>query len=58
VLQDAGKLHSEYVSIYQRFAELVTQHRSEVDIRPMQLVADIFLVGKRIIVEAFSDPAR
>jgi D-galactose 1-dehydrogenase len=58
VPHDAGKLHSEYVSIYQRFAELVTQHRSEVDARPMQLVADIFLVGKRVIVEPFSDPVR
>jgi D-galactose 1-dehydrogenase len=58
VPHDPGKLHSEYVSIYQRFAELVTQHRSEVDARPMQLVADIFLVGKRVIVEPFSDPAR
>ena len=57
VPHDAGKLHSEYVSIYQRFAELVAQRRSEVDARPMQLVADIFLVGKRIIVEPFSDPA-
>jgi D-galactose 1-dehydrogenase len=54
---DAGKLHSEYVSIYQRFAELVAQRRSEVDARPMQLVADIFLVGKRVSVEPFSDPA-
>ncbi len=58
VPHDAGKLHSEYAAIYQRFAELVAQQRSEVDARPMQLVADIFLVGKRVIVEPFADPAR
>jgi predicted dehydrogenase len=52
----AGKLHSEYASIYRRFAELVAHHQSEVDARPMQLVADIFLIAKRVVVEPFSDP--
>jgi D-galactose 1-dehydrogenase len=55
---DAGKLHSEYASIYRRFADLVARRESEVDARPMQLVADIFLIAKRVVVEPFSDPAR
>jgi D-galactose 1-dehydrogenase len=53
--QDSAKLRSEYASIYERFAELVRDRRSEVDARPMQLVADIFLLGKRVIVEPFWD---
>jgi D-galactose 1-dehydrogenase len=52
--QDSAKLRSEYASIYERFADLVRAKRSEVDARPMQLVADIFLLGKRVTVEAFS----
>jgi D-galactose 1-dehydrogenase len=52
--QDPAKLRSEYASIYERFADLVRAKRSEVDARPMQLVADIFLLGKRVTVEAFS----
>jgi predicted dehydrogenase len=55
---DAGKLQSEYASIYQRFAGLVAHRQSDVDARPMQLVADIFLIAKRVVVEPFSDPAR
>ena len=55
---NAGRLHGEYISIYQRFAELVAHGHSEVDARPMQLVADIFLVAKRVIVEPFKDPVQ
>ena len=51
--QDSAKLRSEYTSIYERFAELVRGRRSEVDARPMQLVADLFLLGKRVMVEPF-----
>lgn len=55
--QDCAKLRSEYASIYARFADLVRSRRSEVDARPMQLVADIFLLGKRVTVEPFWDVA-
>jgi predicted dehydrogenase len=58
VPHDPGKLHGEYESIYRRFAELVAHRTSEVDVRPMQLVADIFLVARRVVVEPFSDPAK
>lgn len=53
VLQAFANLRNEYASIYARFADLVRAKRSEVDARPMQLVADIFLLGKRVMVEPF-----
>ncbi len=55
--QDSAALRSEYASIYARFADLIAHRRSEVDARPMQLVADIFLLGKRVLVDPFSDAA-
>ncbi len=39
--------------IYERFAELIRQEESEVDARPLQLVADIFMLAKYISVEPF-----
>ena len=54
---DAGSLDTEYEAIYKRFAELVARKESDVDIRPLQLVADIFLVARQVQVEAFEDPA-
>jgi predicted dehydrogenase len=55
---DENTLASEYQSIYQRFADLVEHKRVEVDARPMQLVADIFLIARRIAVEPFIDVDR
>ncbi|MET3665537.1 Gfo/Idh/MocA family oxidoreductase [Caulobacter sp. 1776] len=43
----------EYPGLYDRFATLVERGESEVDVRPLTLVADAFLVGTREIVEAF-----
>jgi D-galactose 1-dehydrogenase len=51
------RLRTEYSSIYEHFADLVRARCTEVDARPMQLVADIFLIGKRVMVEAFVDSA-
>jgi D-galactose 1-dehydrogenase len=45
----------EYPQLYRRFAELVVQGGSDVDLAPLQLVADAFLLGRRRIVEAFED---
>lgn len=45
----------EYRRLYQRFEELVRAGESEVDLRPLQLVADAFLMGRRIEVEPFDD---
>jgi D-galactose 1-dehydrogenase len=54
---DAGLLDAEYEGIYRRFAELVARKESDVDARPLQLVADIFLVARQVQVEAFEDPS-
>ncbi len=45
--------HGEYESIYAEFAQLVTNRQSAVDIQPLKLAADAFLLGQRQIVEAF-----
>lgn len=45
----------EYQGLYARFAELVHGRKSDVDVSPMQLVADAFLRGHRQMVEAFHD---
>jgi predicted dehydrogenase len=42
----------EYPEIYQRFAKLIDERRSDVDVRPLRLVADCLLVGSREDVEA------
>jgi D-galactose 1-dehydrogenase len=41
----------EYPDIYGRFVELIDERRSDVDVRPLRLVADCLLVGSREIVE-------
>lgn len=43
----------EYNCLYARFAELVSSRMSDVDLAPMQHVADVFTLGRRQIVEAF-----
>jgi D-galactose 1-dehydrogenase/L-arabinose 1- dehydrogenase len=45
--------NEEYPRLYARFAGLVASRRSDVDVRPLQLVADAFLAGDRRTVEAF-----
>jgi D-galactose 1-dehydrogenase len=44
---------AEYEAIYDRFAEILDEGRSDIDAAPLQLVADAFLVGRRQITEAF-----
>jgi predicted dehydrogenase len=43
----------EYPSMYRRFDHLIAERRSDVDKRPLKLVADIFLVGRHISVQPF-----
>ena len=45
----------EYPRIYALFAELLASRTSHVDVRPLRLVADSYLVGDRVAVEAFED---
>jgi D-galactose 1-dehydrogenase len=37
----------EYPGIYARFAELIANGTSEVDVEPLRIVADALLVGNR-----------
>lgn len=45
----------EYQSIYTRFAKLIESRSSDVDLAPLKLVADAFLLGERKEVEAFNE---
>ncbi|WP_267388448.1 Gfo/Idh/MocA family oxidoreductase [Sphingomonas sp. GC_Shp_3] len=45
----------EYSGLYAHFATLVRTGRSEIDTRPLKLVADVFLRARRESVEAFND---
>ncbi|MBX2823772.1 MAG: Gfo/Idh/MocA family oxidoreductase [Gammaproteobacteria bacterium] len=51
----AETLANEYGRLYQRMADLIEQAQSDVDLLPLQLVADAFVMGERRIVEAFKD---
>ena len=53
-LQAAGG-HGEYPSIYADFVDLIDERRSLVDVRPLRLVADAYLAGRRSFVEPFED---
>jgi len=44
---------TEYANLYAHFAELIRRGRADVDIAPLQLVADAFLCGRRVDVEPF-----
>jgi predicted dehydrogenase len=45
----------EYPALYERFAQLIGGSESEVDVEPLQLVADTFLCGRRTVVAGFDD---
>jgi len=45
--------NEEYPRLYSDFAGLVRRRESDVDLRPIQLVADAFLVADRWVTEAF-----
>jgi len=46
---------AEYPMLYRRFAEIIRAGASDVDLAPLQHVADAFMLGKRNVVEAFYD---
>jgi D-galactose 1-dehydrogenase len=52
-LVDSAK--AEYPALYRRFRELAAGGESDVDLAPLQLVADAFLLGRRRAVEPFED---
>jgi D-galactose 1-dehydrogenase len=43
----------EYARVYERFAELVHAGAIDADLAPLKLVADAFLMGRRVEVEPF-----
>jgi hypothetical protein len=43
----------EYPDLYRHFAAVVRGHSVDVDVRPLQLVADAFLSGHRVEVDPF-----
>ena len=45
----------EYPGLYEQFAKLIGSGRSDVDVSPLRLVADAFLIGRREDVAAFHD---
>lgn len=46
---------AEYASLYDHFATLIADGRSDVDLSPLRHVADAFMIGKRHNVEPFID---
>ena len=49
----AEEAPAEYEGIYRHFDALLREGRSDVDEAPFQLVADAFMIGRRVVVEAF-----
>jgi len=47
--------HGEYEAIYAKFAQVISDKQSAVDLQPLKLVADAFLLGNRHSVEAFEE---
>ena len=59
-LQDGDRLivdadKDEYPALYRRFLALTEEGKSDVDLAPLQLVADSFMLGRRRFVGAFED---
>ncbi|UFX43820.1 Gfo/Idh/MocA family oxidoreductase [Bradyrhizobium sp. 41S5] len=59
-LRDGSRLvvdatDEEYPALYRRFVALTSDGKSEVDLAPLRLVADSFMLGRRRSVEAFGD---
>ncbi|HUB89194.1 MAG TPA: Gfo/Idh/MocA family oxidoreductase [Dyella sp.] len=43
----------EYPALYERFHALITEQTYDVDVRPLRLVADAFLLGRHVKTDAF-----
>ena len=53
VLVDAAE--AEYRGLYRRFVDLTATGTSDVDLTPLRLVADAFMLGRRRFVAAFEE---
>jgi D-galactose 1-dehydrogenase len=47
--------HGEYEAIYSRFADVINNAELDVDLSPLKLVADAFLLGARHTVDSFEE---
>lgn len=47
--------YGEYEAVYARFAQIIKNKESDVDLAPLKLVADAFLLGARHQVAAFEE---
>ena len=50
---DAAK--DEYAGVYERYASCIENTRSDCNIAPFRLVADVFLISTRAVVDAFHE---
>jgi D-galactose 1-dehydrogenase len=50
----ASGIDEEYPRLYARFRDLIRANRSEVEFRPLQLVADAFMVARHVPVARFA----
>ncbi|AUH62928.1 Gfo/Idh/MocA family protein [Paracoccus zhejiangensis] len=55
LLSDGAALESEYARIYDQFAGLIADRRSDVDLSPMTLVADAFMLARHRRTDEFHD---
>jgi D-galactose 1-dehydrogenase len=47
-LQYRADKEKEYDRVYEKFHQLILEHRSEMDLEPLRIVADAFLIGSRL----------
>lgn len=45
----------EYRAMYRHFVDLIQAKRSDVDLAPLQLVADAFMCGRIVQADPFED---
>lgn len=55
--QHVDAAEAEYAGLYRHFVKLAATGESDVDLAPLQLVADAFMLGRRRMVEPFEDQA-
>jgi D-galactose 1-dehydrogenase len=54
-VQHVDAIKAEYAGLYRYFVKLAATGETDVDLAPLQLVADAFLLGRRSVVEPFED---
>ena len=51
----SSALSAEYRAMYEHFVQLVKAGKSDVDVRPLELIADAHFIGKQLSTEAYFD---